>query len=545
MLTHSQNNWARRVLLAGAALAAWAPGHAATPTLATRIPDAVASRRAVLLDLPDPSARMKLVIALPQRHGAELDSFVHGLYDPKNPSYRKFLSVGEFTARFGPAQEDYRSAAKFFEASGFKVTANAANNFLFDAEGSVADVERVLHVRMGLYRHPSEARSFLAPDRLPTLDLATPILEVSGLDDFVLAKPRLVYAADQAAPRTTGSGPNGAFIGSDMRAAYYGSGALDGAGQSLGLMELAGYNIASVKTYFKTVNQPLNVKVVGIATDSTPLNCTGKCDDGEQAIDIEYAISVAPGLSQVQVYVGGPEDVLNRMATDNTSKQLSTSWGWNERFATDEAIFKEFEAQGQTNLTASGDYSNLQDSGPWPEESANITGVGGTDLVTDGPGGAWKGETGWNGSAGGPSLDKRIKIQSYQKPFINQANKGSKTLRNVPDVAAQANVNMFFCSNGGCGVAGGTSYASPIWAGYVALANQQAAAAGKPVVGWLNPTLYALASLKTYTKLFHDQKSGKSGVFTCTPSFDDVTGVGSPEGPALIDALVAGPPSPY
>jgi subtilase family serine protease len=190
--------------------------------------------------------------------------------------------------------------------------------------------------------------------------------------------------------------------------AYYPKGALTGAGQSVGLMELEGYNISDVQLFFANNYGPANnVSVVGISTDGAPVTCTGGCDDSEQALDIEYAISIAPGLSSVQVYVGrNAEDVLNRQASDNISKILSTSWGWSEHFKTDDAIFKEFASQGQTNLTASGDYSSLKASGPWPEEDANIVAVGGTDVNSATPGGLWYSETGWASSAGGPRPTK-------------------------------------------------------------------------------------------------------------------------------------------
>jgi len=252
---------------------------------------------------------------------------------------------------------------------------------------------------------------------------------------------------------------------------------------------------------------------------------------------------MAPGLTQEQIYVGkNAEDVLNRMASDNTSLQLSTSWGWSvKEFATDDPLFKEMAAQGQSFLTASGDYSSLKASGPWPEEDANLTAVGGTDLVTKSAGGAWSSETGWSGSAGGPSLDTAIKIESYQLPFINAANGGSKTLRNVPDIAAIADTDMYICADGSCsGGNGGTSFASPIWTGFIALANQQAAAAGKPPVGFVNPTLYALAGGSNYASTMHDIVKGTSGKFSCTPSYDLVTGLGSPDGPALINILAGG-----
>jgi subtilase family serine protease len=527
------------IVWAGAAtlVAFMAAPAAATALLSSQVPDAVATAPRVAS--ASPTTRLHLSVSLPLRDEAGLDAFLKDIYDRLSPNYRHYLSVADFTARFGPSAADYKQAADFFRARGLTVTADAANNMLLEIDGSVGDIERVFHVKLDYYRHPTEARVFLAPDREPTVDLAIPLLHVTGLDDFQRPEPRVLR---QTATRATGSGPGGAFIGSDARAAYYGGGALDGSGQSLGLMELAGYNISDVETYFTKFGPPLTSSVVGISTDGASLTCTGKCDDSEQVLDIEYSIAMAPGLKQVQVYVGkNAEDVLSRMASDNTSLQLSTSWGWSvKEFATDEPLLKEMAAQGQSFLTASGDYSSLQASGPWPEESADLTGVGGTDLVTKKAGGAWSVETGWPHSAGGPSLDKAITIPSYQLPFINGANGGSKTLRNVPDIAAVAS-NLYICADGKCnGGWGGTSFASPIWTGLIALANQRAAAEGKPPVGFLNPTFYALAGGAKYASAMHDILSGTSGKYSCTPSYDLVTGLGSPVGETLVGLLADG-----
>jgi subtilase family serine protease len=522
---------------AGAAilLASGAAPAAATALLSTHVPKAVAAASRV--GSPKSASRLHLSSTLPLRDEAGLDAFLSDIYNPASPNYRHYLSVADYTARFGPTAADYRKAADFFTGHGFIVQADAPNHFLLKVDGTVADIERVFHVKLGYYRHPIERRTYLAPDREPTVDLATPLLHVTGLDDFARPHARLEH---HGLVRVTGSGPGGQFLGSDVRTAYYG-GRLDGAGQSLGLMELEGYNLADVQTYFSRFGPPLTTNVVGISTDGAKVDCVS-CEDGEQVLDIEYSIAMAPGLKQVQVYVGkNAEDVLNRMASDNTSLQLSTSWGWSKREApTDEPLFKEMAAQGQSFLTASGDYSDLKDSDPWPEESANLTGVGGTDLVTKSPGGAWSSETGWSGSAGGPSLDKTITIESYQKPYINEANGGSKKVRNVPDIAAIAD-DFYICADGRCGGGvAGTSFSSPIWTGFIALANQQAAAEGKPPVGFLNPTLYALGHKVKYATSMHDITAGKSGVFSCTPSYDLVTGLGSPSGKALIKILADG-----
>ena len=535
-----------KALLAAVFVAgAWcSPSAASANALASvHVPDVVAAHRVSAVGAPDPAARMTLAVSLPQRDQAGLYALLRDLYDPASPRFRQYLSVPAFTERFGPTAGDYAVARAFFAARGLTVVGNAANRTLIDLEGPVTAVERVFHVTLGLYRHPTENRLFFATDREPTLDLAVPVLHVTGLDDYDLPRPRLKYrdlGVPQANVGPTGSGPGGNFIGSDVRAAYVGNSALTGTGQSVGLMELAGYELSDVRTYFTSLNQKLRVPVLGISTDGAPLGCRGTCDDGEQALDIEYAISMAPGLAQVQVYVGhSPEAVLNRMASDDTSAQLSTSWGWSVReYVTDHPIFLEMAAQGQTLLTASGDYSSLKASDPWPEEDVFITAVGGTDLKTVSPGGAWLDETGWAGSAGGPALSKTFPIASYQLRFVNSANEASKTRRNVPDIAGDANTDNYLCADGGCGGgAGGTSFASPIWAGFVALANERAARLGLPPVGFINPLLYALGGRPNYDSLFHDQVHGTSGVYSSTFSFDLVTGLGSPQ-PALIDALV-------
>lgn len=520
-------------VIASAAQAA--PHHVITPALPT-----VMSERAVArIGAPDAGQQIHLAIVLPMRNLTDLKNLVAQIYDPKSPQYRHYLSVSEFADRFGPTAFDYQKAVAYFSGAGLRITGTSANHYLIDAVGSMRDVERVFHVKMGLYQHPTENRTFFAADREPTVDVDVPLLAVEGLDNFDLPKPRLVQGQVSRAA-LTGSGPGGQYIPSDIRAAYYGKSKLTGTGQSVGLMELEPYNLSDVQLLFKNVKQPLKPKVEAISVDGGPATCGKPCDDGEQALDIDYAIGMAPNLKKVQVYVASSAtSVLNRMATDNTSAQLSTSWGWAEHFATNDALFLEMAAQGQTFLTASGDNITLKASDPWPEEDVNLTAVGGTDLVTQGPGGAWKSETAWKFSASGPSLDKTILIAPYQKPLINAKNGGSKTLRNVSDISGDADFDNYICSKGKCGGGvGGTSFASPIIAGYIALANERAAQLGNGRVGFLNPSIYA-PSASTVTG-FHDVISGKSGKFPATAGYDLVTGVGTPGGDALIQKLAKG-----
>ena len=171
---------------------------------------------------------------------------------------------------------------------------------------SAMNVERVLSVKLNNYQHPSGTRTFMAPDREPTLALKVPVQEIQGLENYMLPYPKLVHADDSRAQKSgTGSGPSGNYIASDFRAVYYGTGkksTLDGSGQSVGLMELAPFNPADVSLYFTNFGPTNSVAVNGIAVSGGSATCT-HCEDGEQELDIVYAIAMAPGMDQVQVYV--------------------------------------------------------------------------------------------------------------------------------------------------------------------------------------------------------------------------------------------------
>jgi len=522
-----------------------APAQAAQHlTLTAHVPPAVANGQAPIVGELPGGQRMSLAISLPLRSEADLDDLLRQIYDPQSPSYRRYLSVEEFTQRFGPTADDHDAVVHFAEANGLTVTGTRANRQAVDVEGPVANIEAAIHVTIGVYRHPTENRTFFAPDREPTLNLEVPVLHISGLDNFTLPYAKNIRSSESpdGAGKATGSGPKGQFIGSDMRAAYYGSGPLTGAGQSVGLFEFRGYELSDVQLYFQKLNQPLNVPVVGVALNGRSLNCPPPCDDSEQVLDIEMAISMAPGLSQVVVYVGGSDvSIFSQMAADNTSKQLSCSWGWTDNESSLDPIFKEMAAQGQSVFVATGDNgSRTPGNTVWPADDPYVTAVGGTDLTTDGPGGAWKSETGWIGSAGMPSKNN-IPIPRYQKlaGVIDSSNRGSPTLRNIPDVAAEANTNQYSCYDGYCsGGNGGTSYASPQWAGFMAMVNQQAAASGRTTIGFLNPTLYRIGVGSSYGSDFHDVVSGSNGKYSAVIGYDLVTGWGSFDGPNLIDSLI-------
>jgi subtilase family serine protease len=166
-----------------------------------------------------------------------------------------------------------------------------------------------------------------------------------------------------------------------MRAAYAPGVTLDGSGQVVGLIELGPYNLQDVQSYFSTIGEPLQVPIYNVLLgvdgicSGTPGN--GGCDDGEEVIDIEQAISMAPHLSGLIVYeaYGSNSDALTaftQAASDNIAKQMSLSFGWGGTPGTEpgyEQVFLEFQAQGQNLFIASGDSGANVGGGGYPGNS--------------------------------------------------------------------------------------------------------------------------------------------------------------------------------
>ncbi len=520
------------------------------PLLTRHTREAVVNGEAKLVGRLPSAQVMHFDIVLALRHQPELQDFLQELYDPSSSSYRQYVTPEQFTERFGPSQEEFNGLIAFGKASGFTLLGGSRDSMDVQFKAPVGAIEKAFHVTMGLYQHPTENRTFYAMDREPGVDLPFQLWHVSGLDNFFIPRPALVKRGQKAKPNAvTGSCPEASFCGSDMRAAYYGATTLTGTGQNLGLLEYAGYDIADLKTYYKNVKQTLKVKIKGISTDGTSLTCVSpSCDDTEQTLDMTQAAGMAPGLNTIYVYVGSTDTaLLGAMSTDKPlPAQLSASWIWDPSDPnTDDPYFMKMASQGQNYFQASGDDSEFNSSYPtWPCDSAYVTSVGGTDLQTKSAGGAWASETAWQYSGGGYWKADDIPIPAWQKlkGVINSKNKGSTTYRNAPDVAANANFTFYVCADqSGCTANeyGGTSFAAPMWAGYLALANEQLANSKQPPLGFINPAIYNIGVSKTYNTDFHDITSGSNG-FPAVKGYDLVTGWGSPNGSALITALTGG-----
>jgi len=547
------------------------PGQAQSQQLLTRhVRDEVANGRAQLVGQLPANQTLRFDIVLPLRDRAGLQNFLLELQDPTSPSYHQFLTPQEFTVRFGPSQEDWDAVVAFAKASGFQIISGDLEGRDLRLTGTAANIEKAFHVTLGTYKDLTEDRTFFAVDREPTVDLPFQLWHISGLDNDSRPHPLYVKKSDYAKAHgidpdkvvsnaTTGSGPSASFLGSDMRAAYYGGTALTGSGQTIGLFEFLGTDLADLNTYYSNVGQTKPYTPTLISTGGYSTSCTESsgCDDTEQTLDMTQAMGMAPGSTMLYMYVCGSASSISDTAcisamVSNTdapiSKQISCSWGWTPADpSTLDPYFEQMASQGQNFFAASGDSSAWSASNEaWPADDANIVSVGGTDLTTSSAAGPWKSETAWADSGGGISPDS-IPIPSWQKlsGVITSTNKGSTTLRNGPDVSANANFSFYVCADQTTCTAnefGGTSFAAPMWAGYLALANQQAATNGD-TIGFINPIIYPAALTSSYGTYFHDITSGSCGTYSGITGYDLCTGWGSPNTTGIIN-LLAGSATP-
>src|SRR5580692_11318668 len=283
----------------------------------------VASGEAKLVGKLPPTDTLRFDMVMPLRDRTALQSFLRQQYDPSSAFYHQFLTPQEFTARFGPSQEDWDALVAFAKANGFEIISGNREARDLRLSGTVANIEKAFHVNMGTYQDLTEDRTFFAVDREPTVDLPFQIWHITGLDNDSKPHPMYVKKSDYAKAHgldpakvvshaTTGSGPSASFLGSDMRAAYYGGTALTGAGQNLGLFEFAGTDLSDLSTYYKNVGQTEPFTPTLISTGGYGTSCVDSggsaCDDTEQTLDMTQFMGMAPGASMLYMYVCG--DVL-------------------------------------------------------------------------------------------------------------------------------------------------------------------------------------------------------------------------------------------
>lgn len=537
--------------------------------LSGHIPDRVMARATFLENL-DANTHIPVTFVLPLRNQQALEELINRIYDPTDQEYYgKYLSSEEFIERFSPTQEDYDKVIAYAKELGLNIVGTHPNRVLLNVSAPANSIEAAFKLKLHQYQLPN-GHKFHAPNNDPEvpISIASLISGVVGLDNHAVWRPfhrlkeevnEMAHSASEATPQASPSGPGGGFSPRDLEIAYNLSGvSANGSGQSIALFQLAAYQVSDINEYTKSFGLP-SAKLTNVLVDGG----SGSGINAEVTLDIELALALAPE-SQIYVYEGpnsaqGVLNTYNRIATDNIAKQVSTSWGLGEDLVSaqflqaENAIFMQMAAHGQTIYAAAGDSGAYDDSPSTnlavddPASQPYVTGVGGTKLAVDSTTGTYQNEVVWNegpnNGAGGGGVSKVWPIPAWQTK-VSTAH--SKTNRNVPDISLNADPNTGYSiyHNGQWAIYGGTSCAAPLWAAFTARVNQQRLAAQLPVLGFANPTLYAIGAGASQTTNFHDVTSGDNLYYQAHTGYDNATGWGSFNGVNLFAALTNSSPPP-
>ena len=459
--------------------------------------------------------------------------------EPVRPASGGILSHAQYREQHGTSDAVLRQVEAYATSHGLRVVEASAAKHAVRLEGTVGQARAAFKPDdLGVWRIDGEdvvsrGGHISVPD-----DLSNQIVAVLGFDERPIAKAHF-----RMVPAATSAG----YTPAEVARRYQFPPNLDGAGQTIALVELGGgYDPADVAAYFAEQGIKRTGKLVAVGVDGVSNAPEGQPDgaDGEVQLDIEVAGSVAPA-ADIVVYFGtnqsiGFLDTLQAAIDDQTHlpSVVSISWGAPETVfsqqdmqAMDQAM-QSAAALGITVCCASGDNGagdGVGDGRPhvdFPASSPHALGCGGTRLPRTGAETAWNGGVQGGASGGGFS-------SLFAKPEWQAAVPGDR--RGVPDVAGDADPATGYRVrvDGTAAVVGGTSAVAPLWAGLVALCNQSL---GRRV-GFVNPTLYRNATACT------DITTGDNGGFSAGVGWDAVTGLGSPIGVAVLAAFETIPTS--
>lgn len=486
----------------------------------------------------DPKQRVEVSVILKQRRELKLGD-LRG----------RHLSHDEFATAYG-AEPEHIERVKAFAAEHQLTVVEHGHEIArrtVKLEGTVADLEKAFGVTLHSYDSPRGHYRGRTGEITVPAELADVVQAVFGLDNRPAAKPHFRKRKPKAVAHAAQAQ---AISYSPVQVAqlYQFPTGVTGAGQTIGIIELGGgYQTADITNFFNSLNiTPPTVTSVSVdGGTNSPTNANSA--DGEVLLDIEVAGSVAPGANIVVYFTTntsqGFQDALSTAIHDTTNNPsvISISWGapedqWTSAFLTSfDQVAQEAAALGVSITVAAGDNGSSDgdtdggDHVDFPASSPHVLGCGGTNLQSSN--GAITSETVWNdGSEGGATGGGYS--TTFAQPSYQSSNTG-QTMRGVPDVAGDADPETGYnvLVDGEQMVVGGTSAVAPLWAGLIALINQQLGSR----LGYLNAALYALPE----SEAFNDITEGNNGSFSAGPGWDACTGLGSPIGTELATLLAS------
>ncbi|HEX3793789.1 MAG TPA: protease pro-enzyme activation domain-containing protein [Acidimicrobiales bacterium] len=526
-----------------------------------------------------PSQPVNFSVVLAPSDPSGLQSLLQNLYTPGSPQYQQWLQPGQFDQEFGPSALNQFLVQAWLHAKG--LTSTSFSGFDVDVSAPASVVASALGVTLDLLKAPSGQIGYVAQQipQIPSTLAGGQIVSVLGLnsfDQFLPEESSATAPSSTESPRALPPNADGltacsaaqalAARGFDTLPAVggtYGIGSLlangqNGRGQTIGIYELAAHSASDVATYAHCFGLTNPVTTIGVDGGGT----TGGLGTGEADLDIEQAMSQAPGASVISYE--GPNgsaaasyDIWKTIVSTDVAKVVSTSWGECEPMAKADGyipsfstLFQQAAAQGQSIIAAAGDtgaedcYGNNRSVLPevdYPASDPYVTAVGGTTRNSNGT------ETVWNdcqanestacatpnAGAGGGGLSRYEGRAGGQPNAANwsAAQPCGVSCREVPDISANAGVGMVVFALGGWTEDEGTSFVAPLIAGLVADKNVGCAT----LTGNFAGQLYSLASRGAYGTAFNDITSGNNdltgsnhGSLAAGSGYDLATGLGSP-----------------
>jgi hypothetical protein len=493
----------------------------------------------------DTAEEISIILVVRRRPDApDLPSMEHWAKTP--PGQRTYLSNEEADRLHGAAQEDLDKVIAFAAESRLTVVeANAARRTV-QLSGSVEKMNEAFGTTLSIYETPAETyRGYDGSLHLPA-ELIEVVKAVFGLDNRRMAA------------RAGGSGLTITNLTPPDVAKLYGFPSIPPAisGETIGIFEFGGgYAVSGgkptdVDAFFAGLNPPLpaatlTAPVSILGGTNTVLGSPGHTnnDDAEVALDIDVAGSVASGATIAVYFISTNADVgwISAVTTaaipgpgQPSPSVITISWAWREddwsasQLQAITAFFQLAAAKGVTILAASGDKGTMGNADQ-PDGRAHVcfpacdpwvTAVGGTTIGN--VSGTSFAEITWNDNgvtAGGISTvtDSSghlvFPLPSWQvgagvPPSIND---GTTRGRGIPDIAGYANGYDIRLYGAPAGSWWGTSEASPLYAGLVAVLNAKLGYR----LGYINPTLYAFG-LTPGWNIFNDIDDGGSNKFSFT-----------------------------
>jgi uncharacterized protein (TIGR03437 family) len=534
----------------------------------------------------DPAMKLNYVtLTLKPSAQAELDQLLLDQQDSFSPNFRKWLTPEEYADRFGASRADLDKIASWMKSEGFEIISTARGRRWIAFNATAQQIQSALRTEIHHYRVNGELHFANATAPSVPAAIAGFTIGFTGLDDFKMSKPHagLNYNGENVIA------PGDLWIMYDVLPLFSSAIDVTGSGMKLAVVGQSDVNLSDIATYRNDFDLPANPPVKVLVQGATdPGIVTG--DSGESDLDLELTGAVAPNAQIMFVYSSNIVNSAMYAIDQAIAPVLSYSYAGCEAtqsssiVAALEPLAQQANAEGITWLAASGDlgaaacdvgHAVAQDgiAVMMPASVPEVTGVGGTTLVEGFGNTFWSQsngpyygnsvlsyipEVGWNdsnstriaSSGGGMSA-------VYSRPAWQSApGVPGGSARLVPDVAMAASANhdgYFSFASGGIVISGGTSAATPVFAGIVLLMNQYLGVNG---LGNINPNLYKLAS--STTNVFHDATTGSNFVacaagtkgcvggtlgYSAGAGYDMVTGLGSVDAYNMMRAWPASQPA--